>query len=204
MHRMSTLPATPITVLAAIDFSEASDLVVEQAVAVARQTNAHELHFLHVRPAPRDEADLEGPQAEFEEWLDARVSSSSSVPHTVRVIAHQASGNPADVIVEMAGDLLASAVVVGTHGRKGFQRMVMGSVAESVVRNAGCPVLVARPLMHDQPAPRIEPPCPRCVERRTETGGEQLWCEQHSEKHGRRHTYYNTRLDTWVSQRVTL
>jgi hypothetical protein len=36
------------------------------------------------------------------------------------------------------------------------------------------------------------------------SGGEQLWCEQHSEKHGRHHTYYNTRLDTWVSQRITL
>jgi nucleotide-binding universal stress UspA family protein len=201
---MSTLPATPTTVLAAIDFSGASDLVVEQALDMARQANAHEIHFLHVRPTPRDEASVEGQQTEFEEWLDARVRDHGSVPYTIKVVAHEAYGNPADVIVEMAGDLLASAVIVGTHGRKGFQRMVMGSVAESVVRNAGCPVLVVRPQMHNQPAPRIEPPCPRCVERRLETGGEQLWCEQHSEKHGRRHTYYNTRLDTWVNQRVTL
>lgn len=201
---MSTLPATPITVLAAIDFSEASDLVVEQALGMARQANAHEIHFLHVRPAPRDEGDAEGRQAEFEEWLDARVRGLGSIPHTVKVVAHEASGDPADVIVEMAGELLASAVVVGTHGRKGFQRMVMGSVAESVVRNAGCPVLVVRPQLHDQPAARIEPPCPRCVERRAQSGGEQLWCEQHSEKHGRRHTYFNTRLNTWVNQRITL
>jgi nucleotide-binding universal stress UspA family protein len=201
---MSTLPATPTTVLAAIDFSKASDLVVEHALVMARQTNAHELHFLHVRPEPADGADAEGRQREFEEWLDARVRSSGSVPHTVKVVAHEASGNPADVIVEMAGDLLAASVVVGTHGRKGFQRLVMGSVAEAVVRNAGCPVLVVRPQLHEHPAPRIEPPCPRCVERRAATGGEQLWCEQHSEKHGRRHTYYNTRLDSWVSHRITL
>jgi nucleotide-binding universal stress UspA family protein len=201
---MSTRPATPTTVLAAIDFSKASDLVVEHALAMARQIDAHELHFLHVRPEPTDEADIEAGQSEFEEWLDARVRNSGSVPYTVKVVAHEARGNPADVIVEMAGDLLASAVVVGTHGRKGFQRMVMGSVAESVVRNAGCPVLVVRPQVHEQPAPRIEPPCPRCVERRAQSGGEQLWCEQHVEKHGRRHTYYNTRLDSWVNQRITL
>lgn len=201
---MSPLPATPTTVLAAIDFSEASDLVVEHALVMARQANARELHFLNVRPAPADEADVEGRQTEFEEWLDARVRSSGSEPYAVKVVAHEASGNPADIIVEMAADLLACAVIVGTHGRKGFQRMVMGSVAESVVRNAGCPVLVVRPQMHEQLAPRIEPPCPRCVEQRAATGGEQLWCEQHSEKHGRRHTYYNTRLDTWVSQRITL
>jgi nucleotide-binding universal stress UspA family protein len=201
---MATLPATPTTILAAIDFSEASDLVVEHALTMARLTDAHELHFLNVRPPPHDEADAEGRQTEFEEWLDARVRNSGSVPYTVKVVAHEASGNPADVIVEMAGELLASAVIVGTHGRKGFQRMVMGSVAESVVRRAGCPVLVVRPQMHTQPAPSIEPPCPSCVERRAQSGGEELWCEQHSQKHGRRHTYFNTRLDTWVSQRITL
>jgi nucleotide-binding universal stress UspA family protein len=201
---MTTLPATPTTVLAAIDFSEASDLVVERALTMARQTDAHEIHFLHVCPPPRDDAEEEGRQTEFEAWLDARVRDGGSVPYTVKIVAHEASGNPADVIVEMAGDLLASTVIVGTHGRKGFQRMVMGSVAENVVRRAACPVLVVRPQMHEQPAARIEPPCPRCVERRAETGGEQLWCDQHSEKHGRRHTYYNSRLDTWVSHRITL
>lgn len=200
---MSTLPATPITVLAAIDFSEVSDLVVEHALAMARQLDAREVHFLHVRPAPREEADAEGQQAEFEAWLDARVRGGAE-PYAPKVVAHQASGNPADVIVEMAGELLASAVIVGTHGRKGLQRMVMGSVAESVVRSAGCPVLVTRPIMHQQPIPRIEPPCPRCVQQRAESRGEQLWCEQHSEKHGRRHTYYNTRLETWVNRRITL
>jgi nucleotide-binding universal stress UspA family protein len=201
---MSTLPSTPVTVLAAIDFSEASNLVVEHALAMARQTDAHEIHFLHVRPIPSDEADTHARQIEFEEWLDARVRDNGSVPYTVKVVAHEAYGDAADVIVEMAGDLLASTVVVGTHGRKGFERMVMGSVAEPVVRNAGCPVLVVRPQMHNQPAPCIEPPCSRCVERRAQSGGEQLWCEQHSEKHGRRHTYYNTRLETWVNQRITL
>jgi nucleotide-binding universal stress UspA family protein len=201
---MSRLAATPTTLLAAVDFSPASDLVVEHAVAMAKQSNAHELHFLHVRSTTGDDVEIAGRQTEFAEWLDARVRKSGSLPPDVKVVAHEARGNPADVIVDMAGDLLASAVIVGTHGRKGFQRMVMGSVAETVVRNAGCPVLVARPLMHHQPAPRIEPPCPRCVERRVATHGDQLWCEQHSEKHGRRHTYYNPRLDTWVNQRITL
>jgi nucleotide-binding universal stress UspA family protein len=201
---MSTRPVPPITVLAAIDFSEASDLVVENALAMARQLMAREIHFLNVRIPTDDDAEREARQAEFQEWLDARVRSNGSVPHTVKVVAHEALGNPADVIVEMAGDLLASAVIVGTHGRKGFQRMMLGSVAESVVRNAGCPVLVVRPQMHDQPVPRIEPPCPRCLETRAASSGEHMWCEQHTEKHGRRHTYYNTRLASWVSQRITL
>jgi nucleotide-binding universal stress UspA family protein len=199
---MSTLPATPITILAAIDFSETSSLVVEHALDTARRTKAEEIHFLHVSTTDRDETELEG--AELREWIAARVPGVDGVPHTVKVVAHEASGNPADVIVEMASDLLAAVVVVGTHGRKGLQRMLLGSVAEAVVRKAGCPVLVVRPMMHQEPVPRIEPPCPRCVERRITTGGRELWCEQHAEKHGRRHTYYNTRLSTWVNQRITL
>jgi nucleotide-binding universal stress UspA family protein len=201
---MATHPTTPISVLCAIDFSETSSLVLQHAVATARQVRAEEIHFLHVRTSARSEDDLDGPRAELENWLSARIHGVDGVPDTVKVVAHEATGNPADVIVEMASDLLASVVVVGTHGRKGMQRMVMGSVAEAVVRNAGCPVLVVRPLMHEQPVPRIEPPCPRCVETRVESGGKQLWCAQHSEKHGRRHTYYNTRHETWVNQRITL
>lgn len=201
---MTTLPATPVSVLAAIDYSDSSSLVVQHAVDAARQMKAEEIHFLHVRTAGPGDAEVDGPRAEFEEWLAARLQGPDGVPHTVKVVAHEATGNPADVIIETASDLLANLVVVGTHGRKGLQRMVMGSVAEAVVRSAGCPVLVVRPRMHEQRVPRIEPPCPRCVETRVETEGRQLWCEQHSEKHGRRHTYYNTRHQTWVNQRITL
>jgi nucleotide-binding universal stress UspA family protein len=201
---MSTLPATPITVLAAIDFSETASLVVEHTLETARRTKAQEIHFLHVRTRDDDEEALDGQRAELEEWLAARLSGPDGVPHTVKVAAHEASGKPADVIIQMASDLLAAVVVVGTHGRKGLQRMLLGSVAEAVVRNAGCPVLVVRPLMHQERVPRIEPPCPLCVETRVETKGQQLWCDQHAERHGRRHTYYNTRLSTWANQRITL
>ncbi len=201
---MTTLPATPTSVLAAIDFSEGSTLVVQHAVDAVRQMKTDELHFLHVLTVERGEAEAEGPRAEFEEWLAARLQGADGVPETVKVVAHEATGNPADVIIETASDLLTNLVVVGTHGRRGLQRMVMGSVAEAVVRSAGCPVLVVRPQMHEQRVPRIEPPCPRCVETRSKSEGRELWCEQHNEKHGRRHTYYNTRHQTWVNHRITL
>jgi nucleotide-binding universal stress UspA family protein len=201
---MTTLPATPISVLAAIDFSESSSLVVQHAVETARRMKAEEIHFLHVRTIDENEAALEGARAEFEEWLAARLHGPDSVPETVKVVAHEASGNPADVIIETASDLLTTLVVVGTHGRTGLSRMVLGSVAEAVVRSAGCPVLVVRPQVHEQRVPRIEPPCPRCVETRSKSEGREFWCEQHTQKHGRRHTYYNTRHQTWVNQRITL
>jgi nucleotide-binding universal stress UspA family protein len=198
---MAILQTTPVSVLAAIDYSDTSDLVVAEAMDLSRQRRAHELHFLHVHSAS-NAGNPEARRAELLEWLGARLAVPGFVPAELKIIGHEASGDPGRVIVEMANDLLIDVVVVGTHGRKGVQRMVMGSVAESVVRNCGCPVLVVRQKAHEHPVPQIEPPCPRCVEARVQSHGETLWCEQHSEKHGRRHTYYNTRLSTWVSQRL--
>ena len=55
-----------------------------------------------------------------------------------------AEGNPADEILKAAGDLPADLIVMGTHGRRGLSRMVLGSVAEAVMRKAASPVLTVR------------------------------------------------------------
>jgi len=202
---MSTIQATPITVLAAIDFSDVSSLVVTYAVEMARQRHANEIHFLHVNHGPLgDEEAQEARRAELLEWLGARLQGRDGVPHTAKVVCHEASGDPGTLIVEMASDLLSDVVLVGTHGRKGMQRILLGSVSEFVVRYCGCPVVVVRPKMHEQSVPQIAPPCPLCVETRVNSHGETLWCEQHSKKHDRRHTYYNTRLSSWGTQRMIL
>lgn len=107
-----------------------------------------------------------------------------------RIVTHIRSEAPAAEIAQLATDLEASLIVVGTHGRRGVQRLLLGSVAEGVVRMAHCEVLVVRPQDTPAPIPKIEPPCPRCVETRKTSGGTELWCEQHRERHGQRHTYH--------------
>ena len=54
-------------------------------------------------------------------------------------------GKPADQILAAAREWEADVIVIGTHGRSGVSRLVLGSTAESVVRHAPCPVLVIRP-----------------------------------------------------------
>lgn len=54
------------------------------------------------------------------------------------------AGEPASVILRVAEENPFDLIVMGTHGRKGFERLVMGSVAERVVRQAHCPVLTVR------------------------------------------------------------
>lgn len=107
-----------------------------------------------------------------------------------RIVTHIRSEAPAAEIAQLATDIEARMIVVGTHGRRGVQRLLLGSVAEGVVRMAHCEVLVVRPLDTPAPLPKIEPPCPRCVETRHRTAGKEFWCEQHRERHGQRHTYH--------------
>jgi hypothetical protein len=69
-------------------------------------------------------------------------------------------------------------------------RLALGSVAEKVVRHAGCPVLVVRPKdYHARSGQEIEPPCPDCVATQKQTARATLWCERHSARHphGRLH-----------------
>lgn len=70
--------------------------------------------------------------------LDVRLS-----PGQVR--GHGRLGDPATTLLQMCVDYEADLLIVGTHGRRGLERWLDGSVAEHLVRNARCPVLVARP-----------------------------------------------------------
>jgi len=62
-------------------------------------------------------------------------------------------GDPAIVILQVAKDVAADLIVMGTHGRRGLMRLLMGSVAEQVVRSASCPVVtVKNPFAEAEPA----------------------------------------------------
>ncbi len=63
-------------------------------------------------------------------------------------------GMPADEIIRLAGDFHADVIVIGTHGRTGLPRLIMGSVAEQVLRQAPCPVIT---IKHPLPAAALAP-----------------------------------------------
>ncbi len=70
-------------------------------------------------------------------------------PESLPVTHLLEEGNPADVIVRVAEDTHSDLIVMGTHGRNGLSRFLIGSVAEKVVRNAPCLVLTAKGLPAD-------------------------------------------------------
>lgn len=84
-----------------------------------------------VQVAGRDDEDVV-------EALRRAVHVPEGTPHLVRV------GHPADIVLQVARDWPADLIVIGSHGRRGLGRALLGSVAESVVRRTPCPVLVVR------------------------------------------------------------
>lgn len=198
------------SILCAIDFSEASDRALLRALDLAAERPGTDLEVIFVtqplfpadavdaiagfNPKVDIDAELQRLRAHVEACAVERVRAQGPIA-IGRVRVHVRVGAPAEEIVQLAGDLDADLIVVATHGRRGAKRLLLGSVAESVVRNAPCPVLVVRDKAE---APKIEPACAACLEQRKATNGVELWCARHSEHHVRGHrlTYISNRFDS--------
>jgi nucleotide-binding universal stress UspA family protein len=180
---------------------ELGDQVLADAIDLARRERQAEVHVVRViepiidaalAPAmPIDpKSDLEHLRKHLEELVRNEIGSKGEL-RIGAVVAHIAVGSPSYEIVDLAAQIGADVIVVGTHARRGLRRALLGSVAEHVVRLAGCPVLVTRPKTHAEPrkVPAVEPLCPDCAQIRADTNGQQLWCERHSEHHPRAHVY---------------
>ena len=153
----------PTKVLLATDGSGEAGLATLTAADLARKTGSELNVILVLDGAPTamlypEATDPEGVEQrdpileeEFErrseqrgrEVLDAEVERARSAGGTVEQ-AHLAMGEPAREIVHLAEDLGAGLIVVGSRGRGGMRRALMGSVSDAVVRHAHCPVMVVR------------------------------------------------------------
>jgi nucleotide-binding universal stress UspA family protein len=138
-----------------VDFSETSHLAMEEATKLMRRSGG-ELTLLHVTDSPAGSAEemvvappelFQQTTKELERKLESwRVEAERATSTSVR--AKILSGLPATEIVSFAREGSFDLLVMGTHGRRGFRHMLIGSVVEKVIREAHCPVLVVRPLKH--------------------------------------------------------
>jgi nucleotide-binding universal stress UspA family protein len=179
-------------ILAAIEPSPASDQVIHTAASMSRIVPGAELHFLHVvdAGAPPHETAISMTDLvdEGRKYVDGAVRQAMDASDA-RVSAHLALGKPAERILQVAADLSADLIIVGSHGKKGLSRIV-GSVSQKVLAHASCQVLLARVKEQAPTAPEIEPPCPACIEVQRATNGEKLWCVQHATRHVHGHLHY--------------
>lgn len=140
------------SVLVAYDFGEASEkaLVYGQNLTSAFGGRLHVLHVADVIATTASQFYPDHPgDPEMRAEALALKHLRALVPDGSATLAVRISSSPANAIVEYARSIHADVIVVGTHGRDGVSRMLMGSVAEHVVRHAPCPVLVVRRNEHE-------------------------------------------------------
>ena len=154
----------PTKILLATDDSSEAELATQTAVDLARMSESelHVVHVLDVAPSPAllypEATDPEGAEVSDQalemdlqrraeqrgrQIMDAETERVQSAGGTVAG-SHLALGDAPREIVHLAEDLGAGLIVMGSRGRGGIRRALMGSVSDAVVRHAHCPVLVVR------------------------------------------------------------
>jgi universal stress protein A len=140
-------------IMVASDLSKVSRGALDTAIVFAQSKGA-ELIIVHVL-APivpfgpeqlTQPALLETIEVDARQWAEQQLARLAAAARKagVRVKVVLLSGDPADQIIRAARTHRADLIVVGTHGRRGFSKMMIGSVAERVVRTAPCPVVTVR------------------------------------------------------------
>ena len=142
-------------ILVPVDFSECSRAALECAILLAERLGGS-VDVLHVWDIPhyvgpefliREPGETGHPLqktalAQAETQMDEFLSGFQRERERFRVRFD--SGKPYETIIKVADDEHFDAIVMGTHGRSGLQHLVLGSVAEKVVRTASCPVTTIR------------------------------------------------------------
>lgn len=134
------------TILHPTDLSESSDAAFPAACALARDYQARLLivHVVEPPPTLSGEGLLVVPPAEEEAEVRQRLRRLQPPDSRIHVRHLILRGDPAGEILRVANRGKCDAIVMSTHGRTGLSRLVMGSVAEEVVRHAPCPVMTVR------------------------------------------------------------
>jgi nucleotide-binding universal stress UspA family protein len=137
-------------ILVPVDFSKESILATKFAVSLAQEYKT-KLYLLHVMEMIPTWAQLE--ISNYEEFQERTMKQAkedlfrvipSKVRETIEVDEILETGYPSQVILDKAQELGVDVIVIATHGRTGLAHMLLGSVAEKVIRHAPCPVFVVR------------------------------------------------------------
>ena len=141
-------------IVVAYDYSESAAAALRRGIDLACEDPRNVLHFLVIidprhslaalpSDGPVDDAYASRVQADLSDHLraafDQRIARGE-----VHFFAHARFGKAADEILQLAAEVGADLILMGSNGHTGLRRALLGSVAEHVVRGAGCPVMVER------------------------------------------------------------
>ena len=146
-------------VVVAFDFTHSARAAMYRAIALANRAPFHMLHFVcaieahgQVPTIPHhgraDFAYVERVETALLDQIAAELKSAA-ITDRVHFFVHVRIGHAAEEILDLAREVGADLIIVGSKGLTGVGRLVLGSVAEHVVREAGCTVEVARPKTYE-------------------------------------------------------
>ncbi|WP_336025081.1 universal stress protein [Halobellus salinisoli] len=134
------------TILVPTDGSDQADTALEHALSLARQHDAT-VHLLYVADSNRDSVTTLGGEvvdALEQEGKRILADTMDDLDGTVDVVDAIETGGPVETILDYADVVEADLIVMGTHGRRGLDRYLLGSTTERVVRLSPIPVLTIR------------------------------------------------------------
>lgn len=141
-------------IVVAVDSSGSGGRVIATAARLSRAVPAAALHVVHVYKSSRaDHARVGAPPVDTDAIADAKENLEAFVRSARRqcrndVQGHFLVGDPTDEVLRLVDQTKADLLVVGTHDYSRFERLLLGSVAETLMRKAHCSILVVRPTAH--------------------------------------------------------
>lgn len=152
------MSSTYSQVVVAFDFSHSGRAALSRAIALAARAPFHVLHFVcaidphaPLPAVPSKHVDYQYAERVQRVLTEAVEQELRAITPSIRVhfYVHARIGKPADEILQLAREVGADLIIVGSKGLVGLDRIVLGSVSERVVREAGCAVMVARPKAYE-------------------------------------------------------
>jgi len=179
-----------LAIVVGLEFTDADGVAFDQAVRIARRVPRSELHVVHVFGEEPSKARSRELVDHLRLYVNEKAAAAGGFK-AMTVGIHLRTGKPVREIVQLATDVSADLVVIGSHKGPHMKSWIVGSTAEHLLAAAPCPVLVAPPhpkavAPHE---PAIEAPCPDCLRVRATSRGAEWWCERHAHHAKRAHTF---------------
>ncbi|MCB9667270.1 MAG: universal stress protein [Myxococcales bacterium] len=168
-------PKATYDIVLGVDFTPSCDLAFQEAARLFQNRDDVLLHVVHVieegrestltgrqKKIERDARALETVPSELRDYVKEQARRLRAPRWEAEIGLYVRLGKPAKAIVQLAADLQADMIVIGSHGRKGIAKALLGSVSESLIRIAPCQVLVVREQDYQgiERSPSIDPPRP--------------------------------------------
>jgi nucleotide-binding universal stress UspA family protein len=171
-------------------FTDADGPAFDQAARIASRVPRSELHVVHVFPTELSAEKSHDLVGHLRLYVDEKAAIGNAL-QGITVGIHLRTGNPVREIAQLATEVRADLIVLGSQKGPHLKHWIVGSTAEKLIASASCPVLVAspKPTAVQKYEPTIEPACPECVQTRVASLGATWWCGRHSNVATGAHTY---------------